>query len=285
MKFTNSLYKEDKNFSYGVGDNLLFFGDNLPALQALQKDFSGKIKCICIDPPYNTSVAFAHFHDNLDHETWKKMMKDRLVLMHSLLQEDGSIWIFIDDTELYNLKVLCDEIFGTENFLANITWEHDITFWDGYKGQFLYYHNYILVYSKSNKFQLKPHSDTGKKPKTVWDELSYGGAVEGFKESSMLFGEVNKFSTPKPERIIHHILDIATESGDLVLDAFAGSGTTGAVAHKMRRKWIMMEKGDQRETHVSSRLKKVIDGADQGEISKKVDWQGGGGFKTFLPHS
>lgn len=96
-----------------------------------------------------------------------------------------------------------------------------------------------------------------------------------------LFGGNNSFDTPKPERLIKRIFEIATNPNDLVLDSFAGSGTTGAVAHKMDRRWIMVELGDHCETHIVPRLKKVIDGEDQGGISKAVNWQGGGGFRYF----
>lgn len=91
--------------------------------------------------------------------------------------------------------------------------------------------------------------------------------------------DIEPFATPKPERLLHRIIHIATNPGDLVLDSFAGSGTTGAVAHKMGRRWIMVELGEHCHTHIVPRLKKVIDGEDQGGISKTVNWQGGGGFR------
>ncbi|KYK96269.1 type III DNA modification methylase [Aggregatibacter actinomycetemcomitans serotype d str. SA3733] len=97
----------------------------------------------------------------------------------------------------------------------------------------------------------------------------------------MKFNSIDPFSTPKPERFIERILTIATNPGDLVLDSFAGSGTTGAVAHKMGRRWIMVELGEHCHTHIIPRLQKVIDGEDQGGISKAVNWQGGGGFRYF----
>ena len=98
-------------------------------------------------------------------------------------------------------------------------------------------------------------------------------------EQKALFTE--PFATPKPERLLERILQIATNSGDLVLDSFAGSGTTGAVAHKLERRWIMVELGDHCTTHILPRLKKVVDGSDQGGISKAVEWKGGGGFRYF----
>jgi len=96
-----------------------------------------------------------------------------------------------------------------------------------------------------------------------------------------IFGKHNVFPTPKPERLINRIIHIATNPGDLVLDSFAGSGTTGAVAHKMGRRWIMVELGEHCHTHIIPRLKKVIDGEDPGGITKAVDWQGGGGFRYY----
>lgn len=114
---------EDKDKSYGdaSSENMFIHGDNLIALQALQQDFSGKIKCIYIDPPYNTGSAFEYYDDNLEHSIWLSMMKKRLVLLRELLAEDGTIWIQIDDEEQAYLKVLCDEIFGRGNFINMIS--------------------------------------------------------------------------------------------------------------------------------------------------------------------
>lgn len=116
---------EDKEKSYGDpnSENMLIHGDNLIALQALQQDFAGKIKCIYIDPPYNTGSAFEQYDDNLEHSEWLNLMSPRLQLMRNLLQDDGSIWISIDDTEMPYLRLLCDEIFGRHNFSATIIWE------------------------------------------------------------------------------------------------------------------------------------------------------------------
>jgi adenine-specific DNA-methyltransferase len=121
----------------------------------------------------------------------------------------------------------------------------------------------------------------GMVPWTWWPSDEVGHTDEAKKEIHALFGKVDAFDTPKPERLIYRLLTIATNPGDLVLDSFAGSGTTGAVAHKMGRRWIMVELGEHCHTHIIPRLKKVIDGADQGGISKAVGWQGGGGFRYF----
>src|SRR5450756_1181686 len=101
-------------------DNWLIFGDNLLALKALEQEFGGRIKCIFIDPPYNTGSAFTHYDDGLEHSIWLTMMRDRLEILRRLLSADGSIWITIDDNEAHYLKVLCDETFGRQNFVANV---------------------------------------------------------------------------------------------------------------------------------------------------------------------
>lgn len=104
-------------------DNRLIFGDNLLALKALEQAFSGKVKCVFIDPPYNTGSAFTHYDDGLEHSIWLGLMRDRLEIIRRLLSEDGSLWITIDDNEAHYLKVLCDEVFGRSNFVANVVWQ------------------------------------------------------------------------------------------------------------------------------------------------------------------
>ena len=120
----------------------------------------------------------------------------------------------------------------------------------------------------------------GRPPETIWPHGEVGSNRTSKKEIKDLFGS-DVFDTPKPEALLSRVLDIATNPGDLVLDSFAGSGTTGAVAHKMGRRWIMIELGEHCHTHIIPRLKKVIDGEDQGGISKTVNWQGGGGFRYY----
>ncbi|MEZ5454219.1 MAG: site-specific DNA-methyltransferase, partial [Thiothrix sp.] len=104
-------------------DNRLIFGDNLLALRALESEFAGKIKCVFIDPPYNTGSAFTHYDDGLEHSIWLGLMRDRLEIIRRLLADDGSLWVTIDDNEAHYLKVLCDEVFGRSNFLCDISWE------------------------------------------------------------------------------------------------------------------------------------------------------------------
>jgi adenine-specific DNA-methyltransferase len=351
-------------------DNMLIHGDNLLALKALEQDYSGKIKCIYIDPPYNTGNAFEHYDDGLEHSIWLSLMRDRLEILKRLLAEDGVIFVHLDDNEQAYCKVLMDEIFGRNNFVANLIWRKKAG--GGQDAQyFAVEHENILVFKKASwaiydikedykiedfpkkiqgraaKFMklekwgtsayredrpslyysikdpdgndfypVAPDGKDGrwrKKPETLdknhiyWEKrdnkwkpyeviyfdemdqkniktrsiwLEYGNNTEATNEMKNLFGN-KAFSTPKPEKLISQILQISTNPGDLVLDSFLGSGTTAAVAQKMGRRWIGVEMGDHVYTHCIPRLKKVIDGEDQGGITKAVNWQGGGGFKFY----
>lgn len=364
------ILMEDKSKSYGDIStyNMLIHGDNLLALKALENDYSGRVKCVYIDPPYNTGSAFEHYHDGLEHSEWLCMMKPRLELIRDLLTEDGTIWISIDDDERDYLKILCDEVFGRKNFITAIIWQkiHSI------KNDARYLsvnHDYILVYAKdinfvkfnmlnrtedmNNRYK-NPDNDPrgpwqsgdlvanevrtngnydlisptgkvfnvppgkhwvysqenminminenriwfgksgtsfprkkrflsevqqGRTPDTWWTSEEVGHNQEAKREVKALFPD-DIFATPKPERLVSRILEIATSEGDLVLDSFLGSGTTAAVAHKMGRKWIGIEQGDHCYSHCQKRLEKVING-EAGGISKNINWQGGGGFKFY----
>lgn len=147
---------EDKEKSYGdpASENMLIHGDNLIALQALQQDFAGKIKCIFIDPPYNTGSAFEQYDDGVEHSIWLTMMRDRLVLLRELLADDGSIWISLDDNEVFYLKVLMDEIFSRKCFVGTVIWRSSDNSNNDSK-QFSVDHNYILVYSKAEGWETK----------------------------------------------------------------------------------------------------------------------------------
>ncbi|HFV2120816.1 TPA: site-specific DNA-methyltransferase, partial [Escherichia coli] len=148
---------EDKALSYGDvnSENLLIQGDNLLALKALEQQYSGKVKCVFIDPPYNTGSAFTHYDDGLEHSMWLSMLRDRLELIRTLLSEDGSLWITIDDNEVHYLKILCDEIFGRSNFVASIIWQKIFTVKNSAK-YFSDMHDYILIYAKNkNKWERK----------------------------------------------------------------------------------------------------------------------------------
>lgn len=351
-------------------DNRLIFGDNLLALKALEAEFSGKVKCVFIDPPYNTGSAFTHYDDGLEHSIWLSLMRDRLEILRRLLSDDGSLWITIDDNEAHYLKVMCDEVFGRACFTTSIAWRSADSSNNDSK-QFSVDHNHILTYSKapgwrsiplvrteeSNTHYSNPDNDPrgpwfsgnlsspnprpnlrytitspngglikppnngwrwsekrmlemieraevvfskdgtriikktyladqgGLAPSTMWDDIQSTGHNRQAKyELKKIFPEIataELFATPKPERLLKRIFEISTIPGDLVLDSFAGSGTTGAVAHKMGRRWIMVELGEHCHTHIIPRLKKVIDGADPGGITKNVNWKGGGGFRYY----
>ena len=138
---------EDPEYSYGKGDNMLIHGDNLLALKALEQDYAGKVKCIYIDPPYNTGNAFEHYDDGIEHSLWLSLMSMRLKLLKKLLSNDGVIFVNIDETEHAYLKVLLDEIFGRENFIGDLIWKkrkgggNDSRF-------FAIDHDYIIVFAK-----------------------------------------------------------------------------------------------------------------------------------------
>ena len=371
----------------GAGDpnteNMLIQGDNLQALKALLPLYAGQVKCIYIDPPYNTRSAFTHYDDNLEHSLWLSLMYPRLELLRELLTEDGSIWVSIDDNEAHYLKVMMDEVFGRGNFVASVIWiktssvHNNAEFFSSSNDTIHVYAKNIEMckfgriprserntsdYSNpdndvrgvwassplhvsltsgqrgaqfaktgtsSGQFPIiSPHGEEiyspkgrcwgyslesiltfqnegriwwgkdgknqprlkrffselkdGVVPTTVWGYDEVGHNQEAKKEMLNLLSseDAELFSTPKPERLLKRILELATNSNDLVLDSFLGSGTTAAVAHKMNRRYLGIEMGDHAETHCQPRLKKVIEG-EQGGISKAVNWQGGGGFHYF----
>jgi adenine-specific DNA-methyltransferase len=128
-----------------IFDNVLIHGDNLLALKALEADYTGEVKCVFIDPPYNTGSAFAHYDDGLEHSIWLGLMRDRLEIIRRLLSDEGSLWITIDDNEAHYLKVLCDEVFGRQCFVADVIWKSSDNSNNDAK-QFSLDHNHILVY-------------------------------------------------------------------------------------------------------------------------------------------
>lgn len=370
-----SYHANHRVTDHDLFDNRLIFGDNLLALKALEQEFTGKIKCIFIDPPYNTGSAFEHYEDGMEHSLWLSLMRDRLEMFRRLLSQDGFIWITIDDNEAHYLKVLCDEIFGRDNFVANCFWQKVYSERMDATG-FSVSHDHILVYRRSTKavirqlskdqnaaqfgffdkkaqkyyrrrslrkegseslrsdrpsmwyevkapdgsliWPIKPDGTEGRwrwkkdnvveksdelefvqkegkwevyvkqfieesptrPPSTLWPQEDVGHNHEA-KLEVKAFNPQNVFDTPKPERLIERVLTLGSNPGDWVLDSFGGSGTTGAVAHKMGRRWIMVELGEHCHTHIIPRLQKVIDGEDPGGITKAVEWMGGGGFRYY----
>ncbi|MGE7673489.1 DNA methyltransferase [Lysinibacillus sp. NPDC094403] len=363
VKVNNKGISSVNNYN---GENLLIKGNNLIALYSLKERFYGLIKQIVIDPPYNTGGDGFKYNDKFNHSAWLSFMKDRLEIARDLLAEDGTIWISIDDDEQAYLKVLCDEIFGRNNFINNVIWEKRYSPTNDSKW-LSDSHDFILVYAKNkeiwrpnllprtekqNKYYkyddgdgrgrwrsdnvlVKSFSPSGvfpiKNPNTGEEFYPPKGSCYRFsketaerllKENRLYFGkegtgapqlkryltevkqgvtpmtiwfrdevtdnqeakkEINtfkfeeKFDTPKPEGLIERILHIGSNEGDLVLDFFAGSGTTLATALKMNRKFIGVEQMEYIQTITLPRLQSVVNGEDGG-ISKKYEWQGGGEF-------
>lgn len=140
------LLEEVERYGDGSPQNMLIQGDNLETLKALLPYYAGKVKCIYIDPPYNTRSAFAHYDDNLEHTRWLSMMYPRLELLREFLSEDGSIWVSIDDNEGHYLKVIMDEVFGRKNFIGTIIWEKRKTREN--RRKFSFKHDFIFLYAR-----------------------------------------------------------------------------------------------------------------------------------------
>ncbi|MGD0234563.1 MAG: site-specific DNA-methyltransferase [Syntrophorhabdales bacterium] len=396
-------------------DNRLIFGDNLLALKALEQEFTGKIKCVYIDPPFNTGGAFEHYDDNLEHSTWLCLMRDRLEILHRLLLPDGALVVNLDDTEAAYCKVMLDEIFGRRNYITTIVVEaatpssfktvnvgptqttQYLLFYSKEKSLFRYQQQYVPIYDidlqhfsrfienvdepanmwkfrSINDFILTGMGFKGETPNAKWTAakktLGETRAREEVRQRAIEFaldncgrvfetktlqkpsrwlhshlkrsleiehvielvregleniylyrgrqiyflgkgvkeldgervvtqpvsniwtdiptnnlkdeGGVDFPAGKKPEALIRRVIEMVSDKrGDIVLDSFAGSGTTGAVAHKMGRRWIMVELGEHCHTHIIPRLKKVIDGQDPGGATEAVGWKGGGGFRYF----
>lgn len=388
-----------------IFDNRLIFGDNLLALKALEQEFTGKIKCIYIDPPFNTQQAFEHYDDGQEHSIWLSLIRDRVEALRRLMSEDGTLFVHIDDNELAYLIVLLDEVFGRANRVSVVTFKQGSA--TGHKSinpGVVSTTNFVLIYAKS-KMAWKPNRvfsaraerdkrygqfivnyeepypkwrfvtltkafarslDIPEKgiKKALGDEyeellsdfvmknalqvvrlarpdynavstdaremidkskespdevlllkrdahsdmyftngeriLFYSGKlkqidgeyVAGEPLTSMWDdilsnnlhneGGVDFPKGKKPEALIKRCLELATKPGDIVLDSFGGSGTTGAVAHKMGRRWIMVELGEHCHSLVIPRLRRVVDGEDSAGVSKAVGWSGGGGFRYFF---
>lgn len=362
-------------------DNLLFQGDALDVLRTLTKspefrdEYRGKVKLVYIDPPYNTGSVFEHYDDWLEHSTWLSFMRERLVLIRDLLANDGSVWIHLDDAEQHRMRVLMDEVFGEQNFVATVIWEkNDSPRMD--TKLFSSRHDIVHIYRKTDAFKLnqlpreKSHAnkvdeqgrpyylkplrasggqgstraarpnlfyaliapdgsevlpklpsgedgcwrwgrekyeregdrvewiqgrngwsanyriyeteDATVPPQTLWGYQDVGSTRNSAAEiKAVLNGKA--FSTPKPERFLERVITLGSNPGDIVVDVFGGSGTTGAVAHKMNRRWVMSEIMPATiETFTSPRLQKVIQGTDTGGVSESQEWQGGGGFREVV---
>ena len=408
---------EDKSKSYGDPEskNMLIHGDNLIALRSLETDYTGKVKCIYIDPPFNTGQAFEHYDDDVEHSIWLDLMARRLRILFNLLEENGLFWIHLDDIEVHYCKIILDEIFMRRNFVSHITYERSAVAGIGQGGYLVNTTEHILLYkkgvlpskenrsyeelgmnimkrynkyvanfgerklireftAKSNGEIVRVYKHTGfeiqsislknasdreeelrvefakhlntlfrgnrvQKENEFQNDIISGLDKDGFysmeyipsrgknegqqttlyyynrellswlkdtttlNEEGMLtkstkmttlwkHGEIPKADIAneggvyfprgkKPEQLLKRIIEMSTEPGDIVLDSFLGSGTTAATAHKLGRRWIGIEMGEQAYTHCKQRLDSVIDGTDQLGISKTVGWQGGGGYHFY----
>lgn len=386
-KVFKNIKKYDESGSFKTNqicfeDNLIIKGNNLIALHTLKKRYAKKVKLIYLDPPYNTGKDGFKYNDRFNHSSWLVFMKNRLEVAKDFLRDDGLIMMSIDDNQQAELKILCNEIFGSQNFLANLVWNLKT---GTQAGHFTRSHEYILVFAKNKSLlpnfsggegfiehsalkrigQKNPASDftflkgtrfdaddgteltgtwgtsekttlkqgrmkakngklmedvtleagwamktqmtswfdgretydtKGQKvlefyfnsngilrykkergiinPKTVIDDV---GSTKGGTSHLEELIENNSFSFPKNERLIERLISITTSEGDLVMDFFMGTGTTAAVSHKLKRKYIGIEQMNYINDVSVPRLQKVIIG-EQGGISKDVKWTGGGSF-------
>lgn len=380
------LHEVSELGSVGKGravDNLLIRGDALNALTSLArlpefaKEYLGKVKLVYIDPPFNTQQSSFIYDDALEHSVWLTMIRDRLLQIRDLLAPNGSVWLHLDDSEVHRARLVMDEVFGPDQFVATVIWEKS----DSPRMDAQYFsgrHDYLLVYRRSDKFvanrlpmegvpqhynkvaedgrpyYLKPlramggQGSTRKARPTLWypltapdgtevwprrpdgvegawrwspskvevdkDRIEWVRSTAGWQPYFRIYSDIERglppetiwskdevgtnrtskaevkkfapdkqaFDTPKPERLLHRIMHIATKPGDVVLDCFLGSGTTAAVAHKMERRWIGIEMDPQTiENCVLPRLAAVIQGDDPGGITDDVDWEGGGGLRVL----
>ncbi|MCS4536236.1 site-specific DNA-methyltransferase [Corynebacterium sp. HS2168-gen11] len=342
---------EEKVTEFDEQDNLIIKGNNLLALSSLLEHYEGQVKCIYIDPPYNTGNDGFNYNDKFNHSTWLTFIKNRLLFARRLLADDGVIFVSLDDKEAHYCKVLMDEVFGRENFVADICHKarasvsNDKIISVSHNHLLMFAKNERQVYAKRQKYGITKDTSTF----SLKDDRGYyklvpvdgpGGArkgnpyyeflgVEGywrFSKSTMqemyddglivkqgkslqqkyykskaegqrqtittwwdeglltssASSELNKklelqFNNPKNEALLELVLEFATQSGDLVLDFFLGSGTTAAVAHKMGRRYVGIEQMDYVSSVTIPRLQQVIAG-EQGGVSKAQKWEGGGSF-------
>lgn len=383
--------------------NMLIHGDNLLALKALESKFAGQVKCIYIDPPFNTGQAFENYDDNLEMSIWLDLIRSRLQIIHTLLKDDGTLFVHIDDQNLPYLTLLLDEIFGKQNRLYLITFKQGAA--TGHKAinpGCVTTTNFILIYSKSKehwhpnrlytnrgsrdkrygsfitnindpfpswnlitlteafaeerKLSIKEarafiksypeqmdqfvlehcesviqlvnpdYNSVGAETRAMIDESRnkpneiLRQVRDGYSDIYLLNGKriifyrdklkkvdgeyvpgeplttlwddllsnnlhneggVNFPKGKKPEALIKRCIELSSDLGDIVLDSFLGSGTTAAVAHKMKRRWIGIEMGKQAYTHCKPRIDDAIANNDASGITKSVDWQGGGGYRFY----
>ncbi|HEX5593534.1 MAG TPA: site-specific DNA-methyltransferase [Solirubrobacterales bacterium] len=350
----------------------LIEGDSLEAMRALRTGQEGpRPQLIYLDPPFNTGEAFTHYRDRFETADWLSLMWDRLVAAHDLLAEEGSIWVHCDDRGQAYLRVMLDEIFGRDGFVATVVWQrrysrenrraigavHDyLHVFSPIGGRWKEVRNRLAREDPPNHWRnpdddprgpwssvslvaqgghgteqqhyeivtpsgrvVKPPLDScwrvtharfeelvaegritfgaggnnvprrkvffseakGLAPWTWWTHPEVGHNEEARREQRALFPGQPAFPTPKPERLMARIVEIATNPGDLVLDGFLGSATTAAVAHKLGRAWIGVEVEPALvKEYAIPRMRAVIDG-EQGGVSEAAGWSGGGSFDLY----
>ena len=361
-----------------VGDaqtrSAIIHGENLAVLDSLADAIKGRVKCVYIDPPYNNAEVYRHYDDRLGRRVWLDRMTHRMKALRETLTLDGSLWVSIDDTELHNLRHIGDDVFGPENFISSVVWNHRKTREN--RRPFSTNHEYILCFAKNAEAfkrsrnlltappdilsryrnpdndplgawqsvsanvqdghatksqyytltapggrlhnppkgrcwvynqpkmeaeiragrvyfgrdgnavpRLKKYltdAKIGVAPSTLWMADEVGTTDSAKKHLMALLTKEAVFDTPKPEGLVHRILHIASNPGDLILDAYLGSGTTAAVAMKMGRDFLGMEQGPHITTHCVKRLQAVHNG-EGGGISPLMGWKGGGGC-AFYSH-
>ena len=309
-----SHHAQHRVSSHDLFDNRLIFGDNLLALKALEQEFAGRIKCVYIDPPFNTGQAFEQYKDGLkvpvvsdhdfilcytrqpdavpfrplhdptvlnayrNHDDAGRLYRDRLLKKNgknSLRSDRPSMFFEIPGPDGLPVLPIHDDgkearwALGKEEVFARLA-RNEIIWKQRDRADTLVWVPYTREYA--------PETPTRPHP-TIWTDVQTTRQAKPHLRA--LVPEAPAFETPKPEPLIARIIEMCTEERDVVLDSFAGSGTTGAVAQKMRRRWIMVELGEHCHTHIIPRLKKVIDGEDPGGITKAVNWKGGGGFRYY----
>ncbi len=295
-RYTQNGIKE--NVIFDENDNLIIKGNNLLTIASLLKKYEGKIKLIYIDPPYNTGSDTFGYNDKFNRSSWLTFMKNRLEIAKKLLSEDGAIYVQLDYHQAHYAKILMDEIFGEENFQREIIWR--IGWLSGYKTiekNWIRNHDTILFYSKNNnslsfnkyyipreEFKDIAKSNAERYPiEDVWNGNEYDDlnsiAIVSFagETVSKLLNPDDEVKGQKSEKLIERIIKAHTDENDIVLDFFGGTGTTAAVAHKMKRRYILCEQLDKHVDIILRRMKKVIAGEQSG-ISKRNNWHGGGSF-------
>ena len=370
---TKHFSKETKYKILSVFDDIesilngeLIKADNFQALNTLMPKYQGKVDLIYIDPPYNTGNDGFIYSDKFNHSSWLSMIANRLELAREFLKDSGSIFISIDDNEQARLKILCDEVFGEENFIANFVWQgkyttsndakyasnqnesifcfakainnfafnllartetmnsayknpdndprgawkptplhaksgsennlYTITFdngisWNAPKGRYprysrerlmeIYFEN-ELYFNKNGGIDKKTYLSEVKQGKTIgtfWSYKEVGSTHEGNEDLASTLDK-GLFDTPKPEKLLKRICEIASNEDSIILDFFAGSGTSLATAQKLGRKWLGVEMGEHFYKVIIPRLKKVIAGFQSG-ISKECDYKGSGAFRYY----